>query len=328
VRLATRVDPVPCATALEARVRELRLIAEHAPRYNRRSRFPERMPWVRLTSEPYPRLSVVREVRDEPGAAWIGPFASNGAAQLAVEALHEAFPVRQCTKHLPLRPAAGASVCVLGEIGRCGAPCVGRTSQSEYDEVVAAVRAAMADDPAPVVERLAARIRTLVATERFEDAAAVRDRMAAFLRGASRTQRSAPLARIPELAAARRADDGGWELVLVRHGRLAGTARVGRLDDPMPVLASLRATGEHVAAPVAPASAAHPEETDLVLAWLEQPGVRVVDVAGEWSCPVRSAQRINPVAAVALDLALPRPGAALEAAQVAPVVPLRPARTA
>ena len=327
VRIAERVDPVPCATPLEARVRELRLIAEYSPRYNRRSRFPERMPWVRLTCEPYPRLSVVREVRDEPGVAWIGPFASNGAAQLAVEALHEAFPIRQCTKHLPLRPAAGASVCVLGEIGKCGAPCIGRVDQGVYDEVVAAVRDAMADDPGPLVERLAARIRALVATERFEDAAEVRDRMAAFLRGATRAQRTAPLARIPELAAAKRTDDGGWELVLVRHGKLAGTARVGRLDDPMPVIASLRVTGEHVPTPVAPASAAHPEETDLVLGWLEQPGVRIVDIEGEWSCPVRSAQRVDPVAAVALDLALPRAGDELEV-ELAPVVPLRPARTA
>jgi DNA polymerase-3 subunit epsilon len=327
VRIAERVDPVPCATPLEARVRELRLIAEHSPRYNRRSRFPERMPWVRLTCEPYPRLSVVREVRDEPGAAWIGPFASNGAAQLAVEALHEAFPIRQCTKHLPLRPAAGASVCVLGEIGKCGAPCIGGVDQGGYDEVVTAVRAAMADDPGALVERLAARIRALVATERFEDAAEVRDRMAAFLRGATRAQRTAPLARIPELAAAKRTDDGGWELVLVRHGKLAGTARVGRLDDPMPVIASLRVTGEHVPVPVAPASAAHPEETDLVLGWLEQPGVRIIDVEGEWSCPVRSAQRVDPVAAVALDLALPRPGVEVDA-ELAPVVPLRPARTA
>ncbi|HEY0118732.1 MAG TPA: DEDD exonuclease domain-containing protein [Cellulomonas sp.] len=329
VRVATRVDPVVCATPLEARVRELRLIAEHSPRYNRRSRFPERMPWVRLTSEPYPRLSVVREVRDEPGAAWIGPFTSSNAAQLAVEALHEAFPLRQCTRHLPLRPFAGASSCVLGELGRCGAPCVGRVEQAAYDEVVDAVRAAMTDDPAPVVDRLAARIRTLVATERFEDAAAVRDRMAAFLRGATRTQRTAPIARIPELAAARRSEDGGWEVVLVRHGRLAGTARVDRRDDPRPVVESLRATGEHVPPPVPPAGAAHPEETDLLLGWLEQPGVRIVAVEGEWSCPVRSAQRVDPVAAVALDLVVPRGGAGADADEtLAPVLPLRGARTA
>ncbi|MCL2464789.1 MAG: DEDD exonuclease domain-containing protein [Micrococcales bacterium] len=301
VQLATRVDPVPCATPLEARVRELRLIAEHSPPYNRRSRFPDRMPWVRLTCEPYPRLSVVREVRDEPGAAWLGPFASAGTAQLAVEALHAAFPIRPCTRRLPLRPAAGAAACVLHELGECGAPCVGGIAPQAYDELATAVRAAMSGDPTPVVGRLAERIRTLVVAERFEEAAAVRDRMAAFLRGATRAQRTAPLARIPELAAARRAEDGGWELVLVRHGRLAGTARVPRHDDPMPVVASLRATAEHVAAPTPPASTAHPEETDLVLAWLEQPGVRIVAVEGEWSCPVRSAQRVDPVAAVALD---------------------------
>lgn len=306
VRVATRVDPVVCATPLEARVRELRLIAAHSPRYNRRSRFPERMPWVRLTSEPYPRLSVVREVRDEPGAAWIGPFSSSGTAQLAVEALHEAFPIRQCSKRLPLRPAVGASVCVLGEIGRCGAPCVGGVEPGAYHEVVGAVRAAMTDDPAPVVHRHADRIRTLVAQERFEEAAAVRDRLAAFLRGATRVQRSAPLARCAELAAALRTEDGGWELVLVRHGRLAGTARVDRSTDPRPALDALRLSAARVDAPVPPASAAHPEETDLLLGWLERPGVRVVDVEGEWSCPVRSAQRVDPVAAVALDLVVPR----------------------
>ena len=63
VALSQRVDAIPCAHDLEAAVRELRLIAEHKPRYNRRSRFPERALWVRLTEEPFPRLSVVRRVR-------------------------------------------------------------------------------------------------------------------------------------------------------------------------------------------------------------------------------------------------------------------------
>ncbi len=56
VGVAERVDPVVCSTALEAEVRELRLIAEHRPRYNRRSKFPERAVWVKLTVEPFPRL--------------------------------------------------------------------------------------------------------------------------------------------------------------------------------------------------------------------------------------------------------------------------------
>ncbi|MDM7831408.1 DEDD exonuclease domain-containing protein [Cellulomonas edaphi] len=300
VRIAERVDPVPCATPLEARVRELRLIAEHAPRYNRRSRNPERMPWVRITSEPYPRLSVVREVRDDDGAAYLGPFSSAGAAALAVEALHEAFDIRQCTRRLPVVAPAGASACVLADMGRCGAPCVGGQDVAAYAEVVARVRHAMVADPAPVIAAHAARLGALVDQQRYEEAGTVRDRLGAYLRGASRAQRMDPLARCSELVAAGRLPDGGWELVLVRHGRLAATARVDRRTDPRPVIATLRATAEHVPAPVAPAPAAHPEETDLVLAWLEQPGVRLVEVVGTFAYPVRSALAdTDPASAVA-----------------------------
>ncbi len=72
VRIAESVTPVVCATTLEAEVRELRLIAEHKPRYNRRSKTPERATWVKLTVEAFPRLSIVREVRGD-GARYIGP---------------------------------------------------------------------------------------------------------------------------------------------------------------------------------------------------------------------------------------------------------------
>ncbi|MGN8245358.1 DEDD exonuclease domain-containing protein [Cellulomonas soli] len=296
VRVATRVDAVACATPLEARVRELRLIAEHAPRYNRRSRHPERMPWVRLTSEPYPRLSVVRDVRDEPGATYLGPFASTAAARLAVEALHESYPVRQCTRRLPAEPAIGATACVLADMGRCGAPCTGGQDVDAYAEVVDAVRDGMLADATPVARAHAHRIADLVVQERFEEAVTVRERLAAYLRGASRAQRFDPVSRAAELVAARRDEDGGWELVLVRHGRLAGTARVDRRTDPMPTIETLRITGEHVPTPVAPAPAAHPEETDLVLAWLDQPGVRLVAVSAAWTCPVRGAQGLGDAA--------------------------------
>jgi DNA polymerase III subunit epsilon len=116
------------------------------------------------------------------------------------------------------------------------------------------------------------------------------------VRGATRAQRLAPLAACPEIVAARRTDDGGWEVVLVRYGRLAGTAAVDRRTDPHRAVAALRLTGEQVAAPIAPAPAAHPEEADLLLDWLDSPGVRLIDVARDGcdlpgrSCPVRGAQ--------------------------------------
>ena len=53
VRLATGVEAVPCATQLQAEVTELRLIGSHAPRYNRRSKFPERTQWIKITEEAF-----------------------------------------------------------------------------------------------------------------------------------------------------------------------------------------------------------------------------------------------------------------------------------
>jgi DNA polymerase III subunit epsilon len=298
VALAAAVQPVVCATPLEAAVRELRLIAEHAPPYNRRSRFPERAPWVKLTDEPYPRLSVVRQVRAD-GGAYIGPFGGAEQAGLAVAALHETFRLRQCAARLPRTPSVGARPCLLAEIGRCGAPCVGGQDEAEYARIAEEVRAAMTGDARSVVTALLARARTLGAAQRFEEGAVARDRLLAFLRAAARAQRLAPLAAAPELVAARRTDDGGWELVLVRHGRLAGTAVSPARTDPRPAIESLRAAGEHVTAAVAPMPAAHPEETEEVLRWLEQPGVRLVDLDGQWAVPVHGAAgaryRLDPV---------------------------------
>ena len=295
IRVAESVVPVVCATALEAQVRELRLIAEHVPRYNRRSRFPQRMPWVRLTSEPFPRLSVVRDVKDDgaapgDGAAYIGPFSSRLAAQSAVDALHETFAIRRCSSRLPAVAASGASACALAGMGRCGAPCTGAQSDDDYAAVVAAVRAAMTADTRPVVRSHAQRIATLSAEERFEEARAVRDRLDDFLRGAARAQRFGPLALSAELVAARREGSGDWELVVIRHGRLAGTAVVAGRLDPRPAIESLRLAAEHVSAPRAPACAAHPEETDLLIAWLGRPGVRLVTVDAPLSCPITGAE--------------------------------------
>lgn len=122
VALAERVDAIGCAHALEAEVRELRLIAEHKPPYNRRSRFPERTVYLKLTDEPFPRLSQVRATRDE--ATYLGPFASaRGAADAAdaADALLAAVPLRQCTGRLS--PRVHRPACALADLGRCGAPC-------------------------------------------------------------------------------------------------------------------------------------------------------------------------------------------------------------
>jgi DNA polymerase-3 subunit epsilon len=79
-------------------------------------------------------------------------------------------------------------------------------------------------------------------------------------------------------------------VVVVRHGRLCATATTPDGSDPRSTIAALLATAEHASTPCLPASSAHPEETDLVLRWLDQTGVRLVEVGEGWACPVRGAE--------------------------------------
>lgn len=287
VGLAQSVQPVVCQTTLEAQVREVRLIDEHKPRYNRRSKHAGRASWVKLTRERFPRLSIVRAVRDDE-AHYIGPFRSRQSAQAAVDAVHEVLPLRQCTGSL----GATTSACALAEMGRCGAPCVGAQSKEAYAAVANQCAEIFAGNARPAADRLRARLEELAAQERFEDAARVRDRLLQLVRGAARAQRLSPLARMAELVAARRHEAGGWEIVCVRHGRLAGTAVSPRGADPMVTVATVRATAE-VVGPAGPGPAGLTEEAELVLRWLEAPGVRIVDIDGLWTCPVGGAGSVR-----------------------------------
>ena len=278
VRLAERVVPIPCATTLEARVRELRLIAEHKPRYNRRSRRPEAQTWLKLTVEPAPRLSLVRVVgTDAPdGARYLGPFTSRAAGEAAMQALLLAHPVRTCTTRIAQRPRSEVAGCALAELGRCLAPCTAQGDRAAYDAVVDALRAAMSGDlgsTVPVIER---RMALLADEERYEEAALWRERLGHLASASLRTHRLAALAGEPELVAAQPTADLGWDIHLMRHGRLAGAAHAAAGTDPRPVVDALIAAGEHVEPSTPPAPSGLTEEALELLAWLDGAGVRLV----------------------------------------------------
>ena len=287
VASAARVQGIECATSLEAEVRELRLIAEHKPPYNRRSRFPERVHWVKLTREPWPRLSLVRRVADD-GADYVGPYSSRQTAERAVAALHEAFPVRQCGGRMAARPSS--SPCALAEMGRCLSPCDGSVSRADYHVVVDALRESLLRRPDPVVDSVSRRMDALAAVARFEDAGSWRDRLAAFLRGVARTQRLRALTRCPELVAARR-EDGRWAVHVVRHGRLVAAGVIPAGVHAGEWVRQLRAGADTVVPGPGPLPATTAEETEKVLRWLESEGVRLVHVEGEWSCPIGGATK-------------------------------------
>jgi DNA polymerase-3 subunit epsilon len=150
------VEGVPCDSELESLVLEARLIRHHEPRYNRRGKTWRRYAYLKLDpSEAFPRLRVVREPKGE--AAYLGPFPSSSHARLAKEALEDAIPIRRCTK--PMRATTRFAACALAEMGRCLAPCEGRTDPERYGELVRSILSSLSR-PGGLLEALEGRMRT------------------------------------------------------------------------------------------------------------------------------------------------------------------------
>jgi DNA polymerase-3 subunit epsilon len=278
------VEAVPCFTQLQADVTELRLIGSSAPRYNRRSKFPERTQWIKITEEPFPRLSMVRVVRDD-GATYFGPFTRRKSAEDVTLAIYDGFPIRQCTPRLS--SSAAISACALAGMGRCAAPCDGTISRDGYREIVEAVRAVLSLDARPAVLSVQARLQRLIRQQRFEEAAIIRRRLEALTRTAARFHRIRSLAACAEIVAARKVELD-WEIHVIRYGRLAGAGRATPREVPQAVARAVRLTSETVAKPPDPLPAAGIEETERIADWLEQPGIRLIDITGDWMWPLHA----------------------------------------
>ena len=195
----------------------------------------------------------------DDGARAFGASGWRLGAESATAAGHEVLPLRQCTKRLP---ATGTSVgCVLAEMGRCGGPCMGNQSVEDYALVVEQAAQIIAGDSREVVGALCQRMSGLSGEERYEDAGAVRDRLLHLVRAAARTQRLAPLANSAEIIAARPALNGGWEIVCVRYGRLAGTPVAPLGAGPRPSVQALGASTDHPSHVPRPAPAPPPTAT-------------------------------------------------------------------
>jgi DNA polymerase-3 subunit epsilon len=282
VRVATGVEAIPCVTPLQADVVELRLIAAHAPRYNRRSKFPERQLWIKITEEPFPRLSVVPAVRPD-GATYFGPFRRRQSAEDVIWAIYDGFPIRQCTPRLSATKLINP--CALAEMGRCSAPCDGTISRADYAVIVERVRAALSLDVRAAVAGVQPRLSRLAEQLRFEEATTIRRRLETLAQTGRRFHRVHSLASCSEIVAAKLVD-GHWEIHVIRYGRLAAAALCTPSEVPQAMARAAVATAETVSQPAGSLPAAGIEETERIADWLEQPGVRLIEIAGDWMWPL------------------------------------------
>ena len=288
IEIAQQVRPIVCSTILEAKIRELRLIVSEQPRYNRRSRAADSVSWVKLTAEPAPRLIITKEIKDDSefGARYIGPFTSRGAANSVIDVINGTIALRTCTSKIAAQPRTNIPGCVRAELGKCAAPCTREHDRELYLQVVNHAGVSMSGSTSTVVAHITKLMETLAAAERFEEAAMWREALGNYVNAVFRTERLRWIATTSELVAAQNTIDGGWEIHVIRYGRLAAAGVVEPGFDPWPHVAALVASAEFVEPGIEPAPAGVTEEAFDLLRWLESDGVRLVASSHDLSMPI------------------------------------------
>jgi excinuclease ABC subunit C len=182
VTTAAAVDWVTVDTEVEALQLEYSWIKEYDPRYNVKYRDDKSYPYLAVTlNEEYPRVTVMRGAK-RPGVRYFGPYAPASAIRQTVHQLMRVFPVRTCSAGVFKRHAQMGRPCLLGYIGKCSAPCVGRVTAEEHRQIALDFCAFMNGQTTAFVRRLEKEMRAAADALDFEQAARLRDDLVALQR--------------------------------------------------------------------------------------------------------------------------------------------------
>jgi excinuclease ABC subunit C len=164
-------------TEVEALLLEINLIKTLTPRYNISLRDDKSFPYIHLRSNhKVPQLAKHRGARTE-GGEYFGPFASAGAVNRTITALHRAFLLRSCSDNIfqmRTRP------CLQYQIKRCSAPCVDRIGEADYLQLVDQARAFLTGRSTEINKTLVAEMMSASDRLDFETAAQIRNRIRAL----------------------------------------------------------------------------------------------------------------------------------------------------
>ncbi len=271
------IDHRVCPTSLEAEITELRLIHAYRPRYNRRSKPPKSSHFVKVTKETFPRLSIVRTLRED-GLAYLGPFRSKRAAKRVVDAIWDAIPVRRCMG----KPGTRSATCAPAQIGVAQCPCDGSLTRSEYSSVVRRLLRGIVSDPRILLHPIEERMRQLSEARRYEEAGWFRDRHDALAVALEMRHLWQALGEAGTVEV--ETDDG--TRVLIENGILVGS----------PTDIDLGSTVSEPPTAEVPPSVQAAEEARMIWRWLSSWPVRIVYSTGGLSLPIGRAQRLREAA--------------------------------
>jgi excinuclease ABC subunit C len=182
VTTAASVEWTVVTTEVEALQLEYNWIKEFDPRFNVRYRDDKSYPVLAVTmNEEFPRLHVYRGARRK-GVRYFGPYAHAWAIRETLDLLLRVFPVRTCSAGVFKRHGQIGRPCLLGYIGKCSAPCVGKVSADEHREIVSDFCDFLAGRTVAMIRRLEQEMAAASEELEFERAARLRDDLGALRR--------------------------------------------------------------------------------------------------------------------------------------------------
>ncbi|MDR6978289.1 excinuclease ABC subunit C [Streptomyces sp. 3330] len=175
VTTAASVEWTVVSTEVEALQLEYSWIKEYDPRFNVKYRDDKSYPYLAVTmSEEFPRVQVMRGHKKK-GVRYFGPYAHAWAIRDTVDLLLRVFPVRTCSAGVFKNAARTGRPCLLGYIGKCSAPCVGRVSAEEHRELCEEFCDFMAGRTGTYLRRLEKQMMQAADEMEYERAARLRD---------------------------------------------------------------------------------------------------------------------------------------------------------
>jgi excinuclease ABC subunit C len=182
LRSAAAVNWTVVTTEVEALQLEYSWIKEFDPRFNVRYRDDKSYPYLAVTmDEEYPRVMVMRGARRR-GVRYFGPYSHAWAIRETVDTLLRVFPVRTCSAGVFKRAGQIGRPCLLGYIGKCSAPCVGRIDAAAHRALAEEFCDFMAGQTGKFIRRLENEMRRAADAEEYERAARLRDDIQALNR--------------------------------------------------------------------------------------------------------------------------------------------------
>ena len=178
VSLVEDFDYIICKTEIEALTLENVLIKKHMPKYNIRLKDSKSYPYIKVTSEEYPKLLVTRDRRSDR-ARYFGPYQGASSAYAALEAVIKVFGLPTCKRSFP-KDIGRERPCIYKDMGRCIAPCTGKISSEEYRQLIKSCERVLDGNVTEVKEQLRLDMERAADMLEFERAAAIRDQLVAL----------------------------------------------------------------------------------------------------------------------------------------------------